>query len=103
MGNVVSATEARARFGEVMRRAAESREPVVVKRAGKPYVVIISVDEYERLQAMSSQEDWPRTRDAIVEVNRRIRARRGDSPLTPPEDLIREMREARDAELSHLR
>jgi len=45
----VSATEAKARFGEYMERA--RHEPVVVERTGRPYVVLISVEEHERLQA----------------------------------------------------
>jgi prevent-host-death family protein len=32
MGRVVSATEARIHFGELMRQAVESQEPIIVER-----------------------------------------------------------------------
>ncbi len=34
MGRVVSATEARIRFGELMRQAVNSHEPIIVRRWG---------------------------------------------------------------------
>ncbi len=50
MGRVVSATEARAHFGELMCRVVEEREPVIVERAGKPQVVVLPMATYERQQ-----------------------------------------------------
>jgi len=47
MPKTVSLTEARRRFGEIIRQA--QIEPVIVTRYGQPYVVILSVQEYERL------------------------------------------------------
>ncbi len=49
---VVSATEAKARFGEYTEKARHG--PVVKERTGRPYVVMMSVEEHEPLQA---QED----------------------------------------------
>jgi len=40
----VSATEARIWFGELMRRAVEDKEAIVVERGGKPYVALVSVE-----------------------------------------------------------
>lgn len=45
----ITATTARVHFGEVMRRAAVSRAPIVVEKDGIPTVVILAVTEYERL------------------------------------------------------
>jgi len=43
MARRVSATEARIRFGELMRRAVEDKEAIIVERGGKLYVVVVSV------------------------------------------------------------
>jgi prevent-host-death family protein len=43
MEHVVSATEARIHFGELMRRAVEKQVPTIVERGGEPHVVILSV------------------------------------------------------------
>ncbi len=45
MDQAVSATEARVRFGELMRQAVEDHEAVIVERGGKPHVVVICVEE----------------------------------------------------------
>ena len=102
MKRVVSATEARIRFGELIRRVVEEREPVLVERGGKPYVVLLSVEEYERLKTIRSRETWRETVDQILRLGSRIRSRRKGKLLTPPEKIIRELREERDARLSDL-
>jgi prevent-host-death family protein len=43
-----SATEAKNRFGKVLREAAQYGEPIVVERDGKPVAVIMSIEAYER-------------------------------------------------------
>jgi prevent-host-death family protein len=45
MDRVVSATEARIHFGELMRRAVENHKTIVVECGGKSHVVVISVEE----------------------------------------------------------
>lgn len=103
MKRVVSATEARIRFGELIRRVVEEGEPVLVERGGKPYVVLLSVEEYERLKAIRSKETWRETIDKILHLGSRIKSRRKGKPLTPPEKIIQELREERNAQLSGLR
>jgi prevent-host-death family protein len=95
MEQTVSATEARIHFGELMRRVVERGEPVIVERGGKPEVVVVSIAEYERLRA-NKNGDWLQRVD---EVREQIRQELGDRTLPPPEDIIREMREERDAQL----
>jgi prevent-host-death family protein len=96
MKRVASATEARVHFGELMRRVVEEKTPVVVERGGKPQVVILAVDEYERLLAGQQEPNWQRE---LREVHQLILAETGGRPLPPVEDIIREMREERDAQL----
>jgi len=45
----MSATEARVRFGELLRAVTERGETVIVEHHGKPAVAFVSVAEYERL------------------------------------------------------
>ena len=73
MKHVVSATEARIRFGELIRRVVEEREPVLVERGGKPYVVLLSVEEYERLKAIQSKETWQEIVEQVLRLGSRIR------------------------------
>jgi prevent-host-death family protein len=98
MESTITATEARVRFGELLRRVTERGETIIVERAGKPQAVVVSVDEYRRLQA--GQEQTPTWREKLRRTHDLIRAERGDQELHPPVDeLIRQMREERDAQL----
>ena len=97
MGRVITATEARIHFGEVMREVVENQEPIVVERGGKPQIVLLSIDTYENLLAGQAQrEDW---RTLLALTHERIRADLGERQLPPPEEIIREMREERDAQI----
>ena len=99
----MTATDARVHFGEVMRRVVEQGEQIIVERAGKPQVVILSMATYEQMKMAQQREGW---RDALaraIQVGAKIRARRGEQPLTPPEEVIHRMREERDAQLANLR
>ncbi|HEY63480.1 MAG TPA: type II toxin-antitoxin system Phd/YefM family antitoxin [Caldilineae bacterium] len=101
MRRVVSATEARIRFGELMRWVVENQEPVIVERGGKPHVVVLSIAEYRRLLAgQQAQEDW---KALVQQAREQIRAELGERELTPPEEIIRQMREERDAQLLAMR
>jgi prevent-host-death family protein len=101
MEHMVSATEARTRFGELMRRVVESREPIIVERGGKPYVVVLSITEYERLlAAQQERENW---KELVHQAREQIRAELGERELPPPEETTRQMREERDAQLLGLR
>lgn len=58
MPKVISATEARIRFGELMRLAVEKGEVVIVARGGKPYVTILPFSEYKRLREREKERGW---------------------------------------------
>jgi len=101
MGRVVSATEARIRFGELMRRVTEEQEAIIVERSGKPHVVVLSVAEYERLLAgQEARRDW---RELVRQARERIETELGGRELTPAEEIVRQVREKRDARLLDLR
>jgi len=44
----VPATEAKNRFGRVLREVAASGGPIYIQRDGKPVAVLLSIREYER-------------------------------------------------------
>jgi prevent-host-death family protein len=97
----MSATDARIHLGEPMRHVVETQEPVVVERGGVPHVLVISVDEYERLMAaQEDQEDW---RDLVSQAREQVRADLGDPELTPPEEVLRQLRQERDEQRAALR
>jgi prevent-host-death family protein len=97
MSQKMSATEARIHFGELMRRAVESHEPIIIERGGKPHIIVLSVHEYERLlKAQQPRTDW---KDLVDQAREQIRTELGDRELPPPEDILRQLREDRDVKL----
>ena len=95
MQYTVSATDARIRFGEIMRRA--KKGPVIVERGGKPEVVVISKQQYDELISAAPKPDW---RKQLEETHALIRARYGEREIEPaPEEIIRQGRENRDEQL----
>lgn len=102
MTRVVSATQARIRFGELIRQALETNEPITVERNGQPCVVVLSVEAYHRLKEKQARPDWQKVLLQIQDFRAQIQARRGGQPLPPPEEIIREMREERNAQLTSL-
>lgn len=99
MERVISATQARIHFGELLRQVAETREPVIVERDGRPQVAVIAIEEYERLKAQSTQDNWQLTLENIHRLAAEIMERRGGVPLPPADELIRQGREERDEQL----
>ncbi len=101
MEEVVSATEARVHFGRMMRRVSEEQQAIIVERSGQPQIVLISIEEYERLKAAGPAHNpwW----DQLHQARERVAAELAGRELPPADDVIRQMREERDAELLDLR
>jgi prevent-host-death family protein len=99
MKRVVSATEARVHFGELLRQVVQSREAVIVERDGKPQVVILDLEQYEQLKAAQPQGDWQLTMEKALDLASRIRSSRGGQPLPEPAEVIRQVREERNEQL----
>jgi prevent-host-death family protein len=103
MERVVSAAEAQARFGQLLRQVTENRESIVVKRGGRPVAVVIPLAEYERLTQEAERKDWQESLARAARIRDRITSRRGGRPLPPAEEIIRQMREERGEHLLDLR
>ena len=99
MEQVISATEARVHFGELMRRVVETDLPVVVERDGKAQVVVLSKQAYDQLSDGKKTKDW---RELLARAHDQICRELNGRSLPPPEEIIREMREERDAYLADL-
>lgn len=101
MARTMKATEARIHFGELMQRVVADQEPVIVERSGEPQVVVLSVAHYQRLQqAEAAQKRWQERVDRAQQV---IAEDLQGRTLPAVDDVIRQMREERDAELLDLR
>jgi prevent-host-death family protein len=100
MGRVVSATEARVRFGELMRQAVENHETIIVERGGKSHVVVLSVEEYERLLKGQQQDDW---KELVRGARAQIQADLGGRQLPRPEEILDQIRQERDEQLLAVR
>jgi prevent-host-death family protein len=99
MDRVVSATEARIHFGELMRQAVENHEIIVVERGGKSHIVVMSVKEYERLLQQQQRGDW---KELVNRARAQIQAELGDRTLPRPEEILKQVREDRDEQLLDL-
>ena len=58
----VTSREARATFSELLGRVHYTQEPAIVEKNGKPFAVVISPEQFERLQE-AQQAAW-----AVVEA-----------------------------------
>jgi prevent-host-death family protein len=102
MERMVNIAEACLYFEELMREVTERHETIIVEQDGQPRIVVLSVEDYRRLKAAQLRSPWEETLKEVQEMRARIQARRRGEPVPLPEDIIREMREERDAELTGL-
>jgi len=59
--------------------------------------MILDSDKQE--QPALQRNDWQAALERAIQVGLKIKTRRGNQPLTPPEEIIRQTREERDAQL----
>ena len=95
MERKVTATEARIHFGELMQSVVNDQNPVIVEKSGKPQVVILSVEHYQKLQEDKNQ-NWI---SQLQETHALIETELNGKELPDPSEIIREQREQRDAQL----
>lgn len=101
MNTVVSATDARVHFGELMRQVTETKQAVVVERGGKPTVAIVPAEEYEEWRAEMRRKRWDEWWKELEALHARLAEERGGQ--APPEidvaEMINDMREERSREI----
>jgi len=96
----VTATELRVHLGEILRRVGHEGEPVVVERSGRPFAVLLSLAEYERLQAAGAVGAAGALERARA-LRQRVRERTG--VVAAPEDVLAGLRQERDDAAPRLR
>jgi prevent-host-death family protein len=56
MKRTLSVVEVRRKFSEIIGRVAYAHERIIVERRGRPMVVIINLDDFERLEALDKDK-----------------------------------------------
>ena len=80
----VSIGKVKREISELVNRVAFGGERIVLTSRGKPKAVIVSLDDYERIQQAEAQpqvEAWEAWRAANEALSARILAQRGGEPL----------------------
>lgn len=91
----VSALDVRRRFGEIVDQAAAG-ERIVIERAGQPIAALVPLAD---LELVDPERIKAARLGAIDEIERMAR-RRPFKTVLPVEDLIREQRRAREAQIA---
>lgn len=100
---VVSATEAKNRFGEVIREAYEADQQVIVEKGGLPVVAIISMADYDKLLSLSATVDMDQAsqvkrasaRDEAIRNLRKVLAEtHALVPQVPEDEVERDVQQA---------
>ena len=88
MMSVVNATEARQNFGKIISRAYSGQEHLVIEKNGLPVVVVLSVQDYERLRQEAAMQNLVEMGEALSEKAKR----KGLSPesLLEQEERVKE-------------
>lgn len=78
MNNTVTATEAKARLGELIRRAIDRGDNIIIESRGKPQVALVPYDEYERLQKLKQRAKREEALAQLRELAREVQAQNLD-------------------------
>ena len=82
----ISAKEARDNFGDLLGSVHYGGQPVIVEKKGKPFAVMISPEDFERLQELA--------RERLFETVREIREANKDAD---PDAVLSDVTEAVEA------
>lgn len=103
----VSATEVKNSWGRVVKRVLQRREPALVESKGKPTVVIMPADDYERLvterEAESNKRQQLLLLDEAERFAKEVAAHYTQDSHPDSTEIVRELREERDDRLMGLR
>ena len=96
MDRSVGMVEAKSKLAELVGQVKYGGQRYVLERRGQPMAVLISLEEYERLQAEAGAAARARSSPLPPELRRRqeillARARRLRARMGPPEDRLAEL------------
>lgn len=78
MPQTVSSSEAKSRFGELVKWTAENQEQVIVKLYGEPAAVIMSYREYEEVEKLRKREQKRKALAALDALRQEARRQNPD-------------------------
>jgi prevent-host-death family protein len=90
---VISATEAKNRFGALIAQVAETGETVVVERQGRPRAAIVEIEEYRRLRGLDEEKRWQEAVERIRQLQTEISAGFSDLTEEQVDQLAQEIRD----------
>lgn len=76
---MMSYTESRARYAEVLDRVTNDREEVVITRSGHDPVVIVSLEDYESLKETAYLMRSPANARRLLDAMERLEMGRGET------------------------
>lgn len=75
---VVSSKEAKDKFGTMMEWAADKGNPVVIETHGKPRAVLISFDEFQKIEEIREEARRRKALESLKKLREEVRARNQD-------------------------
>lgn len=78
MPKTVSSSEAKARFGEIVKWTTQNNDAVIVKLYGEPTVVILPYREYEEAAKLRQREARRKAWELLEEIRRRVQTQNPD-------------------------
>jgi prevent-host-death family protein len=78
MPKTISSSEARSRFGELIKWTTENQEQVIVKLYGEPVAVIMSYREYEEVEKLRKREQKRKALEALDALRQEARRQNPD-------------------------
>jgi prevent-host-death family protein len=78
MPKTVTSTEAKSRFGELLKWATQNQDKVIVKLYGEPAAVIISYPEYEEMEKLRKREQKRKVLEALDALRQEVRQQNPD-------------------------
>ncbi len=78
MPKTVTSSEAKTRFGQLVKWTAEHRDQVIVKLYGEPMAVLMSFSEYEEVEKLRKRERKRKALDALDALRQEARNQNPD-------------------------
>lgn len=88
----VSAREARARFAELTDRVRYTGEPVIVEKQGRPFVALVSLDDFDALEALRRERRGAEFSRLAAQAAREV-----GGPEPSEEEIVEAVKRTREA------
>jgi prevent-host-death family protein len=86
MPKTVSSSEAKSKFGEIVKWSTENKDEVIVKLYGEPAVVIMPYSEYEEVEKLRKREQRRKAWEALEKLRKEVQE---NMPAIPAEEAYR--------------